>query len=137
MENSFSRKPQTETTFIMNEWERGSGFGFLQTFFLQMFCITLRQSAAGRLCSARVEQSPPRTCGNPFRCIADGPFASAEPNESLICCCHLQPTVTRSRINSRSSRAEQEQRRAAALSGGAEPRVCFTPHDKAQIQSVC
>lgn len=51
---------------------------------------------------------------NPFSSITSSPFAYTGHNESLIHCCHLQPTVTLSRINSWSSRAEKEQRSAGA-----------------------
>lgn len=49
-------------------------------------------------------------CVNPFSSVTDSLFAYTGHNESLIQCCHLQPSVIRSQINSWSSRVEKEQR---------------------------
>lgn len=99
------------------------GFGFLQTFLLKMcvsgFCFNLlpvsSELKAGVLFFGEMEQS---TSLNACKSILlhHWLFAYTEHNESLIRCCHLQPTVSHSRINSWSSWAEKEQRRAAALS---------------------
>lgn len=48
-------------------------------------------------------------------------FAYTGRNESLIHRCHRQPAVSRSRINSWSSRADEEQRRSARASPSLDP----------------
>lgn len=49
-------------------------------------------------------------CIIPFCSLTGSLFAYTGHNESLIHCCHLQPTVSQSRINSWSNRAQEEQR---------------------------
>lgn len=53
-------------------------------------------------------------CVNPFPSIPGSLFAYSGHNDSLIHRCHLQPTVTLSRMNSCSSGAEKEQRISGA-----------------------
>lgn len=156
MENSFRRKPLAEQAIyhIHNEWlwtSKFSGFRFRkkQFFFLRKACASelhVSFSSCGfkknqallwvLRAYPNISQKLQRChgwrwmCVNPFSSITGSLFAYTGHNESLIHCCHLQPTVTLSRINSWSSRAEKGTKECRSMS----LHICFTPNGKLWIR---
>lgn len=154
MENSFRRKPLAEQAIyhIHNEWlwtSTFSGFRFRKKQFKEKKCVdlscmclfhpvVLKKNELLWVLRAypNISQKLQRChgwrwmCVNPFSSNIGSLFAYTGHNESLIHRCHLQPTVTLSRINSWSSRAEKGTKECRSMS----LHICITPNGKLWIR---